>query len=120
MFTRILSWLTGGFLDRALSSVDKYIQSTTDKERIKGDVVQAYYASKPSWMAAGGFWLMLMVAIPAAAHFAAVTLYSMFWCARCAYPQEWTIAALPPPMDEWQGWIIIACLGGAGAFAWKR
>lgn len=116
----ILGWMTGGFLDRALGSVDKYIQSTTDKERIKADVVGAYYANRASWMRAGGFWLLLLFAIPVAFHFASVTIYSVFWCADCAWPQPWSIAALPKPMDEWEGWIIIACIGGAGAFSWKQ
>ena len=116
----VLGWLTGGFLDRAMSSVDKYVESTTDKEKIKADVVQSYYASRASWMQAGGFWLLLGLGIPTAFHYAAVVVYSVFWCAGCAYPAAWTIAALPGPMAEWEGWIIIACIGGAGAFAWKR
>lgn len=116
----VLGWLTGGFLDRAMSSVDKYVESTTDKERIKADVVRSYYDTRASWMQAGGFWLLLILAIPTATHYAAVVLYSIFWCAGCAYPVDWTIAALPGPMAEWEGWIIIACVGGAGAFAWKR
>ena len=116
----LLRWLTGGVLDRAMSSVDKYVESTTDKERIKADVVRSYYETRASWMSAGGFFLLLMLAIPTTFHYAAVVTYSIFWCAGCAYPVDWTIAALPGPMAEWEGWIIIACVGGAGAFAWKR
>jgi hypothetical protein len=121
---RVLKWvggfLGGGFLNRALNSVDTYIESTTDKERIKADVVRSYYANRTSWMQAGGFWLLLMFAVPVAVWFGAVTLYNLLWCAGCAYPQEWTIAAYPAPLDEWAGWIVLACIGGAGAFAWKR
>lgn len=120
MIAAVLRWLTGGFLDRAMSSVDKYVESTTDKERIKADVVKSYYDNRASWMSAGGFVLLLMLAIPTSVHYAAVVLYSILWCAGCAYPADWTIAALPGVMAEWEGWIIIACVGGAGAFAWKR
>lgn len=120
MIGAIVKWLTGGFLDRALGSVDTYIESTTDKERIKADVVQSYYANRASWMQAGGFWLLLMFAVPVAVWFGAVTMYNLLWCAGCAYPQEWTIAAYPAPLDEWAGWIVVACIGGAGAFAWKK
>lgn len=116
----VLGWLTGGVLDRAMSSVDKYVESTTDKERIKADVVRSYYDNRASWMGAGGFWLLLILAVPTAVHYAAVVAYSILWCAGCAYPVDWTIAALPGPMAEWEGWIIIACVGGAGAFAWRR
>lgn len=120
MLKAVLKWLTGGALDRALSSVDTYIESTTDKERIKADVVQSYYANRASFMQSGGFILMLMFAVPVAIYYGAVTMYNLLWCAGCAYPQEWTIAAYPAPLDEWAGWIVIACIGGAGLFAWKR
>jgi len=115
-----LKWLTSGFLDRALGSVDEYIDAQTDKERIKADVVQSYYANRASWMQAGGFVTLLMFAVPVAVWFGAITLYNLFWCAGCAYPQTWSIAAYPAPLDEWAGWIVLACIGGAGAFAWKR
>lgn len=120
MFARILSWITGGFLDRALSSVDKYVEAQTDREKIKADVVRSYYENRASWMSAGGFWLLLLFAVPTAIHYAAVTLYSMLWCAQCAFPKAWTIAAYPGVMGEYQGYIILACIGGAGAFVWKR
>ena len=107
-------------MDRALGTVDKYIDSQTDRERIKADMVQSYYTNRATWMQSGGFWLMLMFAVPVAVWFGAVTLYNLLWCARCVYPQTWTIAAYPPPLDEWAGWIVIACIGGAGAFAFKK
>jgi hypothetical protein len=120
MIGRLISWLTGGFLDRALTSVDRYVESQTDRDRIKADVVQSYYANRTSWMQAGGFWLLLLFAVPTAIHYGAVTLYSMLWCAVCAFPQSWVIAAYPGIMGEYQGYIILACVGGAGVFAWKR
>lgn len=122
MIKAIAKWLLGGggFLNRALNSVDTYIESTTDKERIKADVVRSYYANRASWVQAGGFWLLLMFAVPVAVWFGAVTMYNLLWCHGCAYPQDWTIAAYPEPLDEWAGWIVLACIGGAGAFAWKK
>jgi hypothetical protein len=39
---------------------------------------------------------------------------------RLRVPGGWTIADLPGPMAEWESWFIIACVGGAGAYAWKR
>lgn len=120
IFKAAFGWLTSGFLDRALGSVDKYVQSTTDKERIKADVVQSYYGNRAAWMQAGGFWLLLLFAIPTGVHYASVVIYSILWCRDCAYPVSWTIAALPGDMKEWEGWIVLACIGGAGAFAWKR
>ena len=88
--------------------------------REEADVVNSYYQNRASWMQAGGFWLILMFAVPVAAWFSAVTVYNILWCAACAYPQAWTIAAYPSPLDEWAGWIVLACIGGAGVFAWKK
>lgn len=116
----ILKWLTGGFLDRALGTVDKYVENQTDKEKIKADVVKSYYATRASWLQAGGFWLLLLFAVPVALWFGSVVIYSMLWCADCAFPQEWTIASLPHPLNEWAGYVIIACIGGAGVFTWKK
>lgn len=120
IFKAVFGWITSGFLDRALTSVDKYVESTTDKERIKADVVKSFYENRASWMEAGGFWLLLLFAIPTGLHYAAVVIYSILWCKGCAYPQPWTIAGMPGVMAEWEGWIVVACIGGAGAFAWKR
>ena len=69
---------------------------------------------------AGGFWLMLIFAVPLACWFGAVIVYSIFWCAGCAYPQDWTIAALPPPLDDWAGGIIVSIFGVVGVSRLRR
>lgn len=104
----------GGVLDRVLDTVDSKFASEADKERIKGDIVIAHYQSRASFMQAGGFWLMFIFAMPLAFWFASVCIYSVFWCAGCAYPQSWSIAALPSPLDEWSAQIVIAIFGVAG------
>ena len=109
-----LKWLTGGPLNRILSSIDKKVDSVTDRERIKGDVIAAHYATRAAYMRAGGFWLMLAFAAPLALWWGAVLAYSVFWCAGCAYPQAWSIAALPPPLDQWAGVIVTAIFGVIG------
>lgn len=135
MLSVVGKWLLGGGLSGIMRELrgayaDKR-NATNEGERIaadervaalreEADVVQAYYASRASWMQAGGFWLLLMFAVPVGVWFGAVTLYNLLWCSGCAYPQEWTIAAYPAPIDEWAGWIVLACIGGAGAFAWKK
>lgn len=114
MIRRIINWIVGGALDRVLSTVDKRIEAQTDKERIKGQIIQEHYRSRGDWMRAGGFWLMLIFAAPLAFWYGAVVVYSVFWCAGCAYPVTWSIAALPPPLDEWGGLMVIAIFGVVG------
>jgi hypothetical protein len=71
-------------------------------------------------MKAGGFWLMLLFAIPLAIWWGAVILYSILWCSRCAYPQTWVIAALPAPLDEWAGLIVMSIFGVIGLTQFRR
>lgn len=106
--------LGGGFVDRAFDVVDKKIENETDREKIKGEIIREHYRSRGEWMQSGGFLLMLLFAVPLAFWFGSVVVYSVFWCAGCAYPQEWTIAALPPPLDDWAGGIIISIFGVVG------
>lgn len=116
----IAKLLGGGFLDRALDTVDNKIAADTDREKIKGDIIREAYRNRASWMEKGGFVLTLLFALPLAFWYGAVIIYSVFWCAGCAHPQEWTIAALPPPLDQWSGAIIISIFGVVGVTKFKR
>jgi hypothetical protein len=120
MFMRILRWLTSAPLDRILDSIDRKVDSETERERIKADVISSYYASRASYMRAGGFWLMLIFVLPLGYWFASVCIYSVHWCADCANPQTWTIAALPAPLDEWAGGIIISIFGVVSFGMWRK
>lgn len=110
----ILKWLASGPLDRALDTVDRKIAAETDREKVKAEIIKTHMATRPDFMRAGGFWLMLLFAVPLAGWFGAVLLYSVFWCQGCAFPQTWTVAALPAPLDEWAGIIIVSIFGVVG------
>lgn len=120
MIRTILGWLTGGVLDRVLRTVDKRIESQTDRERIKADLIIESYRQRADWMRAGGFWLMLLFAAPLAFWWAAVLVYSVFWCAGCAYPQPWSIGALPPLFNEWAGLVIVSIFGVIGVTSFRN
>ncbi|WP_412507541.1 hypothetical protein [Roseovarius sp. SYSU LYC5161] len=120
MIGAVMKWLTRGVLDRVLSTVDKKLDAETDRERIKGEIIKEHYRSRGDWMRAGGFWLMLAFAAPLAAWWSAILAYSIFWCADCVFPQEWSIAALPAPLDEWAGLIVLSIFGVLGVDRIKR
>jgi hypothetical protein len=120
MIRTILGWLTGGILDRVLATVDKKITADTDREKLKADIIIEHYRQRADWMRAGGFWLMLMFAVPLAFWFGAVTVYSMLWCAKCAFPQSWSIAALPAPLDEWSWMIVVSIFGVIGVERFRK
>lgn len=120
MIAAILRWLTGGVLDRVLASVDKQIEAKTDRETLKAEIIKEHMRTRPDFMRAGGFWLMILFAAPLAVWWAAVIVYSIFWCARCAYPQAWTVAALPAPLDQWAGLIVMSIFGVVGLTQFRR
>lgn len=115
----LLSFLAKGPLARALDTVDRRIDAQNDRERIKGEIVKEHIRHKATFMQAGGFWLMLLFAAPLALWFGAVLVYSVLWCAGCAYPQGWTIAALPEPLNGWAGAIILSIFGVVGLSRFK-
>lgn len=114
MIWGLLSFIFSGPLDRVLRTVDKRIEAQTDREALKAEIIKTHYTTRADFMRAGGFWLMLLFAVPLAFWFAAVCIYSVFFCAGCAYPQDWTIAALPAPLNDWAGLIIMAIFGVVG------
>ncbi len=120
----MLAWLArllgGGLLDRVLDTVDRRIRSETDREKIKGEIIKAHLGSRADWLRAGGFWLLAAFAAPVWVHFGAVVAYSIFWCHDCAFPQDWTIAALPGAMQQWEGWILLASIGGLSLLGMRR
>jgi len=120
MIGAIIRWITGGALDRILRTVDRRIDAQSDRERIKAEIVKEAYRTRGDWMRAGGFWLMLIFAAPLALWWASVITYSVLWCAGCAFPQSWTIAALPAPLTDWAGLIVVSIFGVLGVDRLKR
>lgn len=115
VFGFVLNWLTSGPLDRILSSIDKHGSDLTDRERIKSDAVTAYVQAQVSVANSRQWFFPLFLLVPTAFHYAAVNIYSVLWCARCAFPVSWTIAALPSPFDQWEGLIVTSLfIGKAG------
>lgn len=112
MLKAILSWLTGNTLGRILDSIDSRVDNQTERERIKTEAVSAYVNAQVQIANSRQWFFPLFFLIPAGLHFAAVSLYSVLWCRGCIYPQDWTIAALPHPFDEWEGVIVTSLFIG--------
>ena len=116
-------WLTSGPLDRIFDTIDLKIQKDVDKEKLKTDVTLAFIKAAAQQANSNDvMWRVMQLgfAVPLAFWFASVCVYSVFWCAGCAYPQEWTIAALPPPLDGWSGGIIASLFLMVGADRFVR
>lgn len=102
----MFSWLTSGPLDRILTSIDKHTDATTDREKIRSDAVASYVQAQVSIANSRQWWFPILFLVPAGLWFAAVCLYSILFCRLCAFPQAWSIAALPEPLNTWMGWIV--------------
>lgn len=120
MIAALARLLGGGLLDRVLATVDRRIAADTDREKLKADLIAEHYRTRADFMRAGGYVLMLLFAVPLAVWWAAVIVYSILWCQGCAWPQGWHIAALPAPLDEWAGAIVVAIFGVIGITGFRR
>lgn len=95
-----------GPLGRILDTVDRKVDSETERQRIKTEAVQTYVNAQAQVLTGRGWWFPIFFLVPAGLHFASVCIYSILFCRLCAYPQTWTIAALPAPFDNWEGAIV--------------
>lgn len=102
----VLGWLTSGPLDRLFKTIDTSIDNETERERIKADLARSYLSAQVSVLTGRGWWFPLLFLIPAGLWFGSVCLYSVLFCQRCIFPQTWSIAALPPPLDGWMAAIV--------------
>ena len=104
--TSFLSWLLSGPLDQIFKTIDGAINNETQRDQIKADLAKSYLTTQAAILTGRGWFFPLFFIAPAGMWFASVCLYSMLWCKGCAFPQPWTVAALPAPLDQWIGAII--------------
>jgi hypothetical protein len=115
-----------GAVDKTLEFLKVRGAEGTEQERIRAQVeiatieaaVRDYRTfadlqkTKTSY---GWFWVIVAVMIaPLAFVWVTLNLYNVFWCAGCAFPQPWTIAAYPPPFDRWAQSMFDWIFGPAG------
>lgn len=104
----LLSWFKIGLsvADKLAAAYEAKQNAKTDAERIAADVqIEALRGRLASRDNVGLQWAVAIVAIAMAVHIAAVVLVSMIPALG------WTIHALPHPMNEWQGSIVLSMFG---------
>lgn len=115
MIRAVVGWFFGGGLSRILQTIDKSMDAGTEREKARLDAIQAYARVQVDMMNSPSRWLLYFFVVPLGFWFTMVCIYSVFWCKDCMFPQVWTIAALPAPLNEWSGWIITSLFGYGAA-----
>lgn len=120
MIAALLRLFGGGLAEQLRLAYQARLQASNEADRLDVDLrikvleadLQAQANAKEVRLATAGFWEMrLLVAIagyPAAIHFGAVCFASMM-------ERPFIVHALPSPMDEWQGAIILSLFGLSAA-----
>ena len=109
-----VKWFAGGALGRILDTIDKKVDSKTEREKIKAEAIQAHFATQAdvikTSMSSKVFWLVWFVfAAPLGLWFAAVMLDTIFLFG-------WLIADIPASIKPWAATIFGSIFGsGAGA-----
>jgi hypothetical protein len=91
------------------------------REALKADIIPEAYKQRADWMRAGGFWLMLLFAVPLAVWWAAVILYSA--CSGVPGVRSRRRGPLPPchlRLMSGHGQVVISIFGVIGADRWGR
>ncbi len=116
-----MSWLLGfflkfassGLIDKVLAHLQAQAQSQVERDKVTAEVAIAHInaeiarrqAQRDVLVAEQGRLVTAMMrpafAYPLAVYYAAVIADSLFHFA-------WNVAALPPPIGDWSGWIISA------------
>lgn len=109
----VLRLTSSGLLDRVLGAMQAKAESATERERIDASVAIEHIraelarrqAQRDVLIAEQGRAVTSLMrpafAYPLAVYYAAVIADSLFQF-------RWNVAALPPPIGDWSGWIISA------------
>lgn len=113
MFKAILSWLTGGVLDRLLSSVDHAIDNDTERQAIRAQVVSEFVRTsaetrQTAMQSRVFWWTWALFSVPLGVWWAAICLDSTFLF-------SWDVSDLPASVKPYANQIFAAVFGsGAG------
>lgn len=104
--TWLLRLFGGGLADQLRRAYEAKLAAETDADRIAADVEIARITNRLARSDNRALqWAIALIAFAMGGHLAAVAFVSAFpfW--------GWTVHALPAPMNEWQGQIVLGLFG---------
>lgn len=120
MIRAVISGLTrllgGGLADQLRRAYEAKLNAQNDADRLAAETqIEAIKVAQQNRLATadnpGVRWAIGIVALALCGHVAAVVVASTFPALG------WTVHALPPPMNDWQGTVILSLFGLS---AWAR
>lgn len=99
IFKGLLSFITGGSLDRILDTIEKRLDNEVTKEEIKAEVTKTWIQAQANLLVGRTWWFQLFFVVPLGFWWSAVIIDSVFGF-------SWNVASLPQPLDEWAGWML--------------
>lgn len=102
IFKTVLNWFVGGSLEKILDVIDKKMDDDVKKEEIKADVTKTWINAQANLLVGRTWWFQLFFVIPLGLWWTAVIIDSIFRI------DNWDVAALPSPLDDWAAYIISA------------
>lgn len=111
----LLSLLGGGLPEQLRRAYEAKLNAANDADRIAAEVDIARLQHRLADSGNRGLqWAIALVALAVGGHLAAVAFVS-------AFPFiGWTVHALPHPMNEWQGQIILGLFGLSAVLRFRR
>lgn len=98
----IVSWLTGGSLNKILQTIDKSIDNSQTRDQVQAEVTKTWVNAQAQLMVGRTWWFQLFFVIPLGFWWTAIIVDSVFQI------EGWDVATLPAPLDTWAAWIVSA------------
>ena len=113
----LLSFVTGGSLEKILDVIETKMDNEVTKEEIKAEVTKTWINAQANLLVGRTWWFQLFFVVPLGFWWTAVIFDSVL-------NLSWNVSALPTPLDEWAGWILssVFLIDGTKALIgrWKK
>lgn len=94
---------TGGSLDRILDTVEKRLDNEVTKEEVKAEITKTWINAQTQLLVGRTWWFQLFFVVPFGLW---VSTAIGIVLSNSLFGTNFPMPALPPPLDEWAGWII--------------
>lgn len=99
----VVSALSGGSLDRILDTIEKRLDNEVTKEEIKAEVTKTWIQAQANLLVGRTWWFQLFFVAPLGLWFFTTIVILL---GQALFGWTVPIPALPPPVDEWAGWML--------------